>query len=274
MVVSKGCAVAISTLDNLSRPAFGAKRFQPLFSYLLRVSLRGMNIGASADLVRDSGERGGLARLPASPVVIDVGANVGDYASMVLEERPEARVWCFEPSGTAYLRLQDRLGDRVVTRNIGLGASKGELDLYGPEAGSPLTSLHERRHDSVAFSATERARIDTLDQVAEDEHIGRIDLLKLDVKGSELDVLRGSARLLSMGLIDAIQFEFGGANIDSRTFVRDFHELLSPAYTIYRVVRDGHVPVAYSELLEIFSTTNYLAVRKPAAPGSAPGARG
>ena len=63
--------------------------------------------------------------------------------------------------------------------------------------------------------------------------------------------------------IDAIQFEFGGCNIDSRTFFQDFFYLLKDHYKIYRVLKDGllEMPI-YKETYEIFITINYLAIKK------------
>jgi hypothetical protein len=69
--------------------------------------------------------------------------------------------------------------------------------------------------------------------------------------------------MLLEGRISAIQWEFGGCNIDSRTFFRDFFYLLDDQYRIYRVVKDGIYPVArYWENLEIFDTVNYFAERR------------
>ena len=65
------------------------------------------------------------------------------------------------------------------------------------------------------------------------------------------------------GKIDVIQMEFGGCNIDSRTYFRDFWNLLSAKYKVYRVLLDGVEEITeYRDILEIFFCTNYLFVRK------------
>jgi hypothetical protein len=100
-----------------------------------------------------------------------------------------------------------------------------------------------------------------LDQICRELGIEYIDLLKLDVEGLELAVLRGAGELLTNGAIRNIQFEFGGCNIDSRTFFRDFWELLGPHYKIHRIVNDGLAAIErYDERLEQFLTTNFLAI--------------
>ena len=109
---------------------------------------------------------------------------------------------------------------------------------------------------------SETISLDTLDNYCRNNQIGHIDLLKLDVEGHELAVLRGAKKILEDAGIDLLQFEFGGCNIDSRTYFRDFYTLLSPKFRICRVLTNGLWPIeAYSESLETFTTTNYLAVR-------------
>jgi hypothetical protein len=93
--------------------------------------------------------------------------------------------------------------------------------------------------------------------------VGRIDFLKLDVEGHELSILRGASRLLAEGRVSMLQFEFGPANIYSRTYFYDFWSLLSGSFDLYRIIPRGIVPVRfYGEHHEVFLTTNYLAVRR------------
>jgi hypothetical protein len=65
-------------------------------------------------------------------------------------------------------------------------------------------------------------------------------------------------------VIRALQFEFGGCNIDTRTFFQDFwYFFKSYNFDIYRVGPFGVKEiVAYSELDEFFSTTNFIAVNR------------
>ncbi len=233
-----------------------------MFERLHRVALAGMNMGRSADNPAWSGERVVIERLAQTPVIFDVGANIGDYASMVLEVRPGARIWCFEPSAEACSRLVNRLGHRLTAMAIALGDAEGQSDFFAPSEGSPLGSTYARQHSSLEWKPTERVHVRRLDDVCRDNSINRIDLLKIDVEGHELAVLRGAERMIRTGAIAAIQFEFGGANVDSRTFLKDFFILLSESYQIHRIVRDGLTPVAYEERTEVFTTTNYLAVRR------------
>jgi hypothetical protein len=116
----------------------------------------------------------------------------------------------------------------------------------------------------VGLEATqsESVEVRTLDDWSEEQGITCVDLLKIDVEGAELSVLLGASRLLARGALRRIQFEFGGTDIDSRTFLRDFVHVLGPSYSLHRILPAGlSAPVRYSERQEIFVLQNYLAVR-------------
>jgi hypothetical protein len=54
----------------------------------------------------------------------------------------------------------------------------------------------------------------------------------------------------------------GVANLDTRTFLRDFVNLLEPGHPVYRILRDGLGRLNYSVKEESFSEANFFAVAK------------
>jgi hypothetical protein len=85
----------------------------------------------------------------------------------------------------------------------------------------------------------------------------------MDVEGNELQVLQGAGRMLDAGGIQCIQFEFGSCNKYSKTYFKDFSDLLGARFDFYRIVRDGLYPItAYSDNLEILGCANYVAILK------------
>ena len=91
----------------------------------------------------------------------------------------------------------------------------------------------------------------------------QIDICKIDIEGHELDALVGFGEAIKH--ISVIQFEFGGCNIDTRTFFQDFwYFFQEKGFDLYRISPIGliHIP-RYRELDEFFFiTTNYLAKRR------------
>jgi FkbM family methyltransferase len=229
---------------------------QGFWQRLHRLSLDGLGIGVSADEIGTSGEAAILADLPRGSVVFDVGASRGTYARLAHDAG--ASVHAFEPEPAAFREL--RRMDGLCLHPYGLSDSDADLPLFEPVAGSPMASFYQRRVLNQPFDEVSKVHVRRLDEVCSEEGIDHIDLLKLDVEGHEAAVLRGARRMLDEGRIAAVQFEFGGAAIDSRTFLRDLIDLL-PGFDLHRIVRDGLVPVSYDERWEIFTTTNFLARR-------------
>lgn len=119
-------------------------------------------------------------------------------------------------------------------------------------------------HFDINFDQKEQIEIKTLDEYCEDEGISEINLLKIDVEGHELEVLNGAMDMISSGNIQYITFEFGGANIDTRTYFQDYYYFFDKYdYDIYRILPNSELYKidSYSELDEKFRTTNYIAVR-------------
>jgi hypothetical protein len=97
----------------------------------------------------------------------------------------------------------------------------------------------------------------------QEKNVEKIHFLKLDIEGHELKALNGVKEMIGNRKIDFIQFEFGGCNIDSRTFFQDFFYLLKDNNTWYRILKNGLFEIPeYKETCEIFITAYYLAIIK------------
>lgn len=198
--------------------------------------------------------------------MFDVGANVGDYTKLLMGYFPEATIYCFEPAKETYRKLKENVRNRnVILNNIGMNDEVMEKRLFYDKEGSGMASLYQRELDylGIDFNMSESVRLDTLDNYCKIHDIETIDLLKMDIEGNEFKALKGASALLKQKRIKNIQIEFGGCNIDSRTYFRDFWNLLHEDFEVYRILQDGFWKISgYSERLECFVTTNYLFVQK------------
>lgn len=219
-------------IKKLLRPVAGKKIFQGLFEKMHLFSVYGMNYG-NGSYIDKSGERWVLkyikARIKSDKVILfDVGANIGKYAAE-LEKifGNSAVIYCFEPSLLTYRKLVENLAgfNNIHINNLGLGERKDSLKLYTDGAESGMASVYKRNleHKNITMTLYEEVQIDTLDEYCLKHHIDHIDFLKLDVEGHELKVLEGGKKMLGENKVNFIQFEFGGCNIDSRTFFREFY---------------------------------------------------
>ena len=200
-----------------------------------------------------------------NPVVLDIGANVGAYSEAILRNAPQSNVYAFEPSSFVRSKLVERfIGNSSVTIvPLALGNRIAIETLWSDSPESGLASLTKRRldHFGIEFNQEESVELTTLDEWSNTAKVFP-DLIKMDVEGHELDILLGGLKTLAMARV--VQFEFGGCNIDTKTFFQDFWYLLTRhGFAIYRISARGPIRISrYSEVDECFRTTNFLGVRE------------
>ncbi len=201
------------------------------------------------------------------PVLVDVGANVGEFARRLRAQFPAATICAFEPVAATFAKLQENVRDlNVRCFNVGLGRQEATAPIYrsSREDLSSLASLYPevaRSTHCFADTVAETIRLRTLDAVAAEQQWDAIDFLKIDTEGNEFAVLQGAENLIRGGRIGAILFEFNEMNVAARVFLRDFYELL-PDYRFFRLDTRRLIPLGpYQPRNEIFQFQNLLAVR-------------
>jgi FkbM family methyltransferase len=196
---------------------------------------------------------------------VDVGANVGDWSLELLKYFPAAQITAFEPSHATYQDLVQNISKspNIIPVNMGCGNQMNSQTLYSNELKSGMASLSQRKlkHLGIDFKYEELVTISRLDHYFSQSASVIPNVLKIDVEGHELQVLEGAGDLLDE--IRIIQFEFGGTNIDSRTYFRDYWEFLTnKSFRIYRMSPRGLIHISrYSEVEEFFSFTNFIALK-------------
>lgn len=137
-------------------------------------------------------------------VVLDVGANEGQYASRLRGGGFGGRIVSFEPGTAAFERLAEksRCDATWDSRHLALGERDGTvtLNVAADSEGSSLFPVEDREvrnSPGSAFVAAEQVRIARMDTIWPELSVGpgRV-YLKLDTQGSELSILRGAERAL------------------------------------------------------------------------------
>jgi FkbM family methyltransferase len=204
--------------------------------------------------------------------VFDVGSNKGQFLSFIISGLGNIPVviHSFEPSlYTSNALVENNLkNENINLNNFGLGKKAGDDILYYDSDGSGLASLTKRRlsHIGIDFIYSESVRIDTVDNYCLTNGIEKTDFMKLDVEGHELDVLAGGEGLIKQNRIKMISFEFGGCNIDTKTYFQDFlYYFNAVGMTIYRITPSGNLVriEKYKEIHEQFRATNYIVSQSP-----------
>jgi FkbM family methyltransferase len=140
------------------------------------------------------------AGIPAmGQTVFDVGANIGEYTiRQALRVGKEGLVFAFEPNPDAYSRLLRNIQindlSNVVSFPVAVSRASGKV-LFNKD---PRSTLAGRIVDAGAQAdlSSEMISVDavSLDEIVESRQIRIIDVLKIDVEGSELLVLDGARR--------------------------------------------------------------------------------
>jgi FkbM family methyltransferase len=146
--------------------------------------------------------------------VLDVGANVGQYGSMLREWGYPGRIVSFEPQADAHRALERRTAADPawqVAPPMALGARQGQIELEVSAESDmssvlPQSALLRQVSPSSAVARTEAVPLCRLDEVAgpylrPDDRV----FLKIDAQGYDAEVLAGAAALLER--VAGIQLE-------------------------------------------------------------------
>lgn len=212
-----------------------------------------------------NGEYWLLGRLQGKmKVVFDVGANVGDYSKKILSSNPDVVVHAFEPDVRAFDQLQANTKDfkkRIILNNCAVGEKKAQMQLFrhSKTVFNSLFDIHEQDKKEKALMV----QVTTLDEYVKDHNIRHVDFLKVDVEGYEFFVLKGAENMFKQGIVDMVQYEFSGATLESRFFLRDFLRFFeSYGYDMYRLKCRSLERVEYFPDQERFTLTNFVAVKR------------
>ncbi len=177
-------------------------------------------------------------------MILDVGANRGEYSALALEACPEAQVHAFEPIPVVVAQLQEALGHhpRCTIHNLALADQEGELHFWFDPVQTGNTSAVADVQTAIhGLSVPEQinAPAQRLDHFCERNSIETIDLLKIDVEGFESKVLIGGGAMLKDGSISCVQIEYGKANLFSRYFIHDYMGDHGDSYAIGKLYPRG-----------------------------------
>lgn len=223
--------------------------------------------------VRYNGEEALAQRLaPFRPkVVLDVGANVGDWTALCIAHLPDAIFHAFEiadPTADELERNVAAFRERVVVNRFGLSDHDGEVVIYhAPESNTATSTVREALEVGAADHGINtiqelRGRVVTGDAYLEARGVGQVDLLKIDVEGAEPGVLTGFDGAFARGAVDVVQFEYGTVNLTTRYLLADFYAFFEArGFVLGKLLPEGVAFKPYEVADEDFVGPNLVAVR-------------
>lgn len=137
--------------------------------------------------------RAGHLQLREDAIVVDVGANIGDFSVQAAKLCPRGRVYAIEPiTGNVRMITLNKILNglrNVVTLHLALGDHEGEVEIRDE-------GVRSSTYFANAGSVAESVRITSLQKLMQEHDIEQIDLLKLDCEGAEWDIIPSSVNVL------------------------------------------------------------------------------
>jgi len=196
-----------------------------------------------------------------SHVCIDVGSNIG-ITSIWMAKNSE-QVYSFEPEKENMLRFVENVQVNAV-KNIELIPKA----ISNKNGHAELNILESYGHHSLGkvttskFIRTEIVETTTLDLFCKENDISRIDFLKVDVEGFELEVFEGAKNLLKKKQINLIAFEVSKVILDEldKSFESILELFNNLDYSVYDLKKQIITPENCHELNQedVMALPNFL----------------
>lgn len=171
-------------------------------------------------------------------VVLDVGACVGYYTKIFdAHLGPKGRLIAFEPESDNYKDLQEieTFKNNVILENKAVSNFIGEAALFiGPHQG-----WHSLKHVARfnKENKIQRVHVTTIDEYLSSVGLSYVNVIKMDVEGTDLEVLQGAAKTIDNSLHMAILAEI---HVDHHINLKGiFNFLIGKGFCIYDVKKSN-----------------------------------
>ena len=143
-----------------------------------------------------------------NPVIIEIGANIGQTTTFFLKSFPKAKIFCFEPDPLVAARFRNNIKNKNVTLfEVAVGNKNGDVVFFQSSGTKPLEDRSESgsfkkpkyhlvKHKDIVFKTRVIVPVVKLDDWVKDQNIQQVDLIWADVQGAEEDLILGAKKTL------------------------------------------------------------------------------
>jgi FkbM family methyltransferase len=224
--------------------------------------------GATVSDMERNGEKAIIRQLsPMLRVVVDVGANIGEWTQLVMQTSRVEHCLLFEPSLVAVAELEKRFAplSNVTIIAAAAGESSGNIVFYEEPGAGKTSSVVPGASDPRGRAVT--VPVTTIDLEIEQLGWTKIDYLKVDAEGYDFYVLRGAVRLFEQKRIAIGQFEYGdGWALSGSTLHHVFTWLKNLDYECL-LLKEGRLFLPRIDIYgEYFGYSNYVFCHSESRP--------
>ncbi len=144
-------------------------------------------------------------------IILDIGANIGATSIFFALNYPNSTIFSFEPVSETYdiLLKNTKLFNNIFCKKYAVTNNTGEQQIYIDQERLGRSSLIEK-HRNMDISYSEKTKTINLNNFIDENNISKIDILKIDCEGSEVEILDSIKNYLSK--ISLIYIEIHGEN--------------------------------------------------------------
>jgi FkbM family methyltransferase len=187
-----------------------------------------------------------VKHLPAVPVVIDIGGNVGYFSFLLSSKKPGAKIYAFEPMienvkvFNDNIKLNASLDGKIFLFNQAVtGNNNGHIDLFFDNVTDNSVIASVVKDFSAQNTQVKRVDAISLERIFAENNLERVDLLKVDCEGSEYPVFYDSPANL-FDKVQTIAIESHELDKEKRNTASLIEFLEDKGFTVDRFIAENN----------------------------------
>jgi len=183
-------------------------------------------------------------------VYFDVGFNMGEWSKYLSKKNCDAKIYAFDPNPEVIRLFKSVFKEypNIELNELALSNSEGILEFYDYGDMNGCNSLSARDVDFYKSIEPEiyNVKVGTLDKWCQKNNIKKINFLKIDAEGSDLNILEGSIKMLRDQKIEIIMFEYSTGWLCSKRLLQEAVTFFDNTnYKLYKLFNNFLLPFNY-----------------------------